>query len=275
MNDSNQNPLNDLAATLIRRGLPTDYSERAAAEIADHHRDLVDELRGHGMSQSSAETEATIRLGDLRTLAKKTVGEYQRRYWCARWPLITFLIAPIPVLIVAWYAAAIALWLVVAALTQLNLTGSSDIDTAISHVPLGVKYAFLASLFLVIPALVVYVFSRLAKRAALAPQLLFVAACILGVFVGMFHWERIGPGSRITMYDRQSMHELEQPQHADFTMVITLPITNQTSSEVFWRLMTNPGQLSQLLLPVVVAAAATLRARQLALQQSRLALGTC
>ena len=32
---------------------------------------------------------------------KKTVREYQRRYWCGRWPLITFLLGPIPLLLLA------------------------------------------------------------------------------------------------------------------------------------------------------------------------------
>src|SRR4051812_19847557 len=96
--------LSDMVSDLIRRGLPVDYSERAAAEFTDHYRDLVEELQASGWSESQASVEASQRLGDPRTLAKKTVREYQRRYLCARWPLITFIVAPIPTILAAWLA---------------------------------------------------------------------------------------------------------------------------------------------------------------------------
>ena len=89
--------LNGMVSDLIRRGLPADYATRAAAEFSDHHRDLVEELQASGLSESQATTEASHRLGDSRTLVKKTVREYQRRFWCGRWPLLMFLFGPIPV----------------------------------------------------------------------------------------------------------------------------------------------------------------------------------
>ena len=38
-------PLESIASDLVRRGLPVEYAQRAAAELADHHGDLVAELR--------------------------------------------------------------------------------------------------------------------------------------------------------------------------------------------------------------------------------------
>ena len=106
--------LNELYAQLVRRGLPAEYARRAAAELVDHLRDLLDELQAVGMSESQAAAEASHRLGDSRTLVKKTVREYQRRYWCGRWPLITFLLGPIPVLVFTWvvfcFVAFCLLW---------------------------------------------------------------------------------------------------------------------------------------------------------------------
>ena len=64
---------------LIRRGLPADYASSAAAELADHHRDLVGELCNTGMDESAAAREAAQRLGDHRSLVKKSVREFQRR----------------------------------------------------------------------------------------------------------------------------------------------------------------------------------------------------
>ena len=49
MNTDTPAPLEDIAADLVRRGLPVDYAQRAAAEFADHHRDLVDELQRSGL----------------------------------------------------------------------------------------------------------------------------------------------------------------------------------------------------------------------------------
>ena len=84
---------------LVRRGLPADYASGAAAELADHHRDVVEELRATGLDDSAAETEAAQRLGDRRLLVKKAVREFQRRHWCGRWPLLTFFIGPVVLLI--------------------------------------------------------------------------------------------------------------------------------------------------------------------------------
>jgi hypothetical protein len=58
MNTSTLELLDGIAAELIRRGLPADYAERAALELAEHHRDLVDELRNAGWTDTHAVLEA-------------------------------------------------------------------------------------------------------------------------------------------------------------------------------------------------------------------------
>ena len=57
-----------------------------------------------GLDEVAASTEAVRRLGDSRTLVKKTVREYQRRFWCGRWPLLTFLLGPIVFAVLSFVA---------------------------------------------------------------------------------------------------------------------------------------------------------------------------
>jgi hypothetical protein len=267
--------LDGLYARLVHRGLPADYARRAAAEIADHHRDLLDELQAAGMSQPQASAEASRRLGDERVLIKRTIREYQRRYWCARWPLITFLLGPIPMMIAKWFAAGLVMWLIVGLLTRLGLTGSSDPNEAFSSLPVEVKFAFLIGLFWAIPAVVTYGYVRLARRAALGWQWVALVACILGIFAGAMKWDRIGPDSGITMRDWQTLRPLEQPHKPDFVVVIAFPFHSQAWSEMRRWWLTDPVQLCQLFLPAIIAAVLLLRGRQLALRAERLAVDAC
>jgi hypothetical protein len=269
--------LNGLHAKFIRLGLPAEYAQRAASEIADHYCDLMTELEATGMSAAQATTEAECRLGDEHLLVKKTVREYQRRYWCARWPLVTFFIAPIPAMIATWFACGWSLYFVVFFLSNLGLTPSSDPDTMFIALPMEVKFATLTATFLVIPAMVVYGFARLAKRAALGWQWVVLVACMLGLFTSTMKWERIGPGSRITMYDRQAMNELEQPPQPDFILMLGMPVVEDCWNwSAFQRwFLSNPVQLCQTLLPAAMAAALLIRWRQLALRRESLACIAC
>ena len=58
MNTLTPAPPENIATDLVRRGLPVDYAQRATAELADHHRDLVAELRAVGLDETAASTEA-------------------------------------------------------------------------------------------------------------------------------------------------------------------------------------------------------------------------
>jgi hypothetical protein len=271
MNTSMYEPLEGMVAELIRCGLPADYARRAAAELADHHRDLVEELRAAGWTDSHAVSEASRRLGEPRKLVKNTVSEYQRRFWCGRWPLITFLLGPIPVLLVTWFSTGSALWLVIGLLTKFGLTSYADVDRAFIGVPVALKYAVLIGLFLVIPAAVMYLFARLAKRAALGWQWIVLVACIIGVFMGAWKWERIGPHSRVTMYDSETLQPIEQPPAPDFVLTLWLPINAQslTWPELHRVFLSNPVQPCQILLPAAIACLFLLRSRQRSHRQQR------
>jgi hypothetical protein len=267
--------LNSMGFELIRRGLPADYAERAAAEFADHHRDLVEELQAAGFSESQAITEASHRLGDSRKLAKKTVREYQMRFWCARWPLITFLLAPIPAYIATYVVVALSLCLTMYGLINLGVTTTTDADAAFLAVPVAVKYAVLVSFTLMLPSIVLYGFSRLARRAALGAHWVLIAACVLGLFIGTFRWERIGPNSKLTMRDWHTGEVLKQPQRPDFVIMLPLGAEKFWTWRGVWSWYASPLQLGQLLLPAAAATAFAIRRRQLGLRAERIAVAAC
>jgi hypothetical protein len=261
---------------LVRRGLPVDYAERAAAEIADHHRDLVAELHAEGRDEAAAAAEASRRLGDQRTLVKKTVREYQRRYWCGRWPLLTFFIAPLPLLLFAWTATALLVMCILWPFTKLGLVQTDQHDGIISTAEwLGDRFMVAMFLF-AIPAVLVLLFHRIARRAALGWQWVTLATCILAFSTGMIRSGFADPAHKHTMLDGT-------PLPADaHVLTFWLPIyaTKTTTSTMLWGSLWHWfagdfAQTGQLLLPLAVAMAVIFRARTTALHAEKLALSDC
>jgi hypothetical protein len=173
----------NITVELVRRGLPVEYAERAAAEIADHHRDLVAELRANGFDEAAASDEASHRLGDPRTLVKKTVREYQRRYWCARWPILSFVVAPPLVCAVAWWLAGAA---VILSFRFFGIFRSAEIDNV--YFRLGVGYVLGMMLFHVVPVFVAIAFVHWARRAACGMAWIVASGIGVGLFAALQVW---------------------------------------------------------------------------------------
>lgn len=266
-----------LAAELVRRGLPVDYAERMAAELADHHRDLVAQLRTDGIGESAADEEAWRRLGSPRTLINRIVREYQQRHWYARWPLVTFLLGPIPALVAIWCIAGLGISAVVEMAIKLGLVDAPNADAAFKMLPFDAQFAFLIGTFLAVPALVVCGYVWLVNRSALDRRWILLVACILGVFMGVWKLDRIGPGSRITMQDRQTLEQLAQPSEPEVVLMLWLPIDARNCSWSVIRgfFFSSPAQLCQLLFPAAVAGALVLRAHQLSRRRESLIVGGC
>jgi hypothetical protein len=176
-------PFAGLAVAMIRHGLPAEYVERTAAEIVDHHRDLVTELRATGLSESQAAAEAARRLGDSRTLVKKTVREYQRRHWCGRWPILSFVVAPPLAFVVAWWMAGAVL---VLSFRLCGIHGSADISNV--FVRLGVGHMFGITMFHVVPMLVAIGFVHYARRAACGMAWMVASGLGIGLFAALQVW---------------------------------------------------------------------------------------
>ena len=85
----------------------------------------------------------------------------------------------------------------------------------------------------------------------------------------------IGPGSKITMHDRQTLETIPQPAHVDFVIMMALPVSSPSWSEFKRHWLMSPVQLCQYLVPVVVGGLLVLRARLQSYRNLRLALDGC
>jgi hypothetical protein len=169
---------NAIVRDLVRRGLPAEYAERTTCEFVDHHRDLCEELRAAGWSESHAQAEASRRLGDARALINKTVREYQRRYWCARWPLLSFLLGPTLLLIGVSFAINMATLCIVWPLHKLGVV-SGCADGIISPAERFQIYTLQAIHLFIAPATTMLILSWRARRAALSFGWIAVSASTL------------------------------------------------------------------------------------------------
>jgi hypothetical protein len=260
---------NGIVCDLVRRGLPADYARRAADEFADHHRDLVEELQANGCSESQATDEASRRLGEPRTLVKRTVREYQRRYWCGRWPMLTFLLGPIPLLVIHWLAVWLVLYGVGIVLERCGVVLTHEFDGKISTGERLAEFFGFAVLLFALPALTMYSLSRIAKRAAVDWKWLAASACLLGLAVGMLRGEFPRPSSQARLPNGQRV-PADQP-----LVILGAPVLAPGFREAWNWYTQDLQQIGQLLLPLAVAGIAVLRARRLSLRSERLLLGAC
>jgi hypothetical protein len=261
--------LNGMSREMVRRGLPADYANRAVAELADHHRDLVDEVRASGISESHAEIEASRRLGNPSKLVRKTVREFQTRYWCGRWPLITFLFGPVPLLVATWLAIWIPLAIVAVALAAVGVNTDMTFDGIISTQEYVTELCVLIAFWFVAPAITMLALARLAKRAALNGKWLLISACVLGLTVGTCRTEFPQPSTHPMLMDGRPV-----PADQPILMVGGPFFANNLSGAYHWY-TEDTQQTCQLLLPLAVAAIAALRMKQLALRSSKLISTAC
>jgi len=256
--------LNEVASELIRRGLPADYAQRAAGEIADHRCNLIDELQAAGLSDMQAAAEASRRLGDSQTLIKKTVREYQRRFWCGRWPLVAFVLAPLPLLLLAWFAMSLVLvsigW--PAGIWGLEMGPQDGILSMKEHVIGGL---YKATYSLALPALIMFALVRIARRAAMHWWWVGAAAFMLAIAAVTTRFGFPNAALHATFIDGS-------PVPADrFMLTIGLLLPASSAAGWSWYL----SQLGQILLPMVVAGAMLLRRKQLVLHCQRSNAADC
>jgi hypothetical protein len=112
--------LERLREALARRRLPAAYADRLAQELSDHFHDLTEEKMS---------TEALLeRLGEPEQVAHAARAEYrggffQRHRWLG---VTTFVVLPLPLLVVGWALVWVALWLVGMAVAA--VVGESTLD---------------------------------------------------------------------------------------------------------------------------------------------------
>ena len=181
-----------------------------------------------GQSESQALAEADRRLGEPRTLVKKTVREYQRRYWCGRWPLLTFLLGPLPLVFLTWLALIAVAFCVIWPLKMSNISASPEVAGIISPSEYWGTLVAQVAYLLVAPSLALCVLSWIAKRADMGPKWVYLSASVLAVFAGLF-WLGFAVDVRSDMPADRGM------------LMVRLPFLR------FWH---NPLYLAQIMLPL-------------------------
>jgi hypothetical protein len=254
--------LESFATDLVRRGLPVDYARGSATELADHHRDLVEELRAGGLSQTTAEDEAANRLGDHRMLVKKAVREFQLRHWCGRWPLLTFFLGPVPLVILLWAATTFVWLMVVWPMQQLGIIAPHEPDGILSWGEWAVVYGFRYWFFFVTPALVVCYLGRRVSRSSLSCAWLLLSAALLALFTGNFLFI-VRPGQLM----------ISTPE---YPVLLNPSLSWAESLKATWLWYTQTSMHTfQTVLPLAIAAVLVWRSKQREFRSHRRAVGNC
>lgn len=103
-------PFDELRDRLLRSGVAPRHVRRYLAELADHLADLRAEEERAGRSRADAESEALVRLGGMDDLARAMIEQRQFQSWCVRAPWAAFGLAPLLMLVGAWFVALLILW---------------------------------------------------------------------------------------------------------------------------------------------------------------------
>lgn len=104
-----QQSLEQLAVELRRRRLPHAYIERLLAELRDHMDDLNAQRSSDMNTARTLDADLQQRIGDPIQLAKFVAEQYHRRSFLGRHPILTFLIAPLPLVVLVWAACLLML----------------------------------------------------------------------------------------------------------------------------------------------------------------------
>lgn len=168
-----------LRRQLEKRRLPRAYIERIVEEMTDHFHDLTEE-------SMNSEEEAILRLGDPEQVARATAGQYRRRTFLGRHPIIAFLTFAVSPVFSFVLLAALEIFAVV---ESLNLV--SSFITAIFHlqddasgrIPPGIEIGLrigMPLLFIIVPsAVLMLVYGRLARRTPYARRWLLVSCGVI------------------------------------------------------------------------------------------------
>src|SRR5882757_2285663 len=107
----------ELRSELRRQRLPQAYIARLLAELDDHYEDLLED-RSTSMGAArklqvpqNGQDDLQQRLGEPAQLALFAAEQYHARSFWGRHPRITFLVAPLPLMIVMWMLYLSAIWI--------------------------------------------------------------------------------------------------------------------------------------------------------------------
>jgi hypothetical protein len=206
MDERSSLSLDRLRGDLTRRGLPRDYVERVVAELDDHRDDLRAEATDEGTAPRVVEQTSGDRLGDPRGLAEFVTAQYRARTFAGRHPIVMFLVAPVPVALLAWSLGCTAGALVTGGIL------AAFTDQAPSSVYAWLNRSLSIVLTFLVPGLVTILFSRLAYRAGHGWRWQCASCLILTLMTGTFqmslNFSPIPQASTLTVGLRMPPHLL-------------------------------------------------------------------
>ncbi len=190
----NQQLREKLAAELRRQSLPARYVERLLAEWDDHLADLEDErnidMPKARTPESNSEKSQTAeiydfqqRMGDPAQLAAFAAKQYRNRSFLGRHPMLTFLVLPLPLIVLGITAVMVAMYPIGTAL---------DYYWPVSnyHHPwlLGPVIAIIFWILIVMPPLCsMLLLCRIARRNLVKMRWVVMASVIIAMYCADFH----------------------------------------------------------------------------------------
>jgi hypothetical protein len=105
-------PFEPLRETLLRAGAAPVHVRRYLRELSEHLCDLTEAEINAGRSPAEATAAARARLGGDEALADAMLAQPSLRSWTGRAPLATLVIAPVLLLVLAWFVPALLVVLV-------------------------------------------------------------------------------------------------------------------------------------------------------------------
>lgn len=182
--------LEHLTNELMRRGLPRAYISRLVEELDDHITDLIDDRR-FAMSKDAGRTiEVEKQIGHVEHLALCADTEFRKRTFWGRHPLLTFLLAPIPVLLFTWALCFAGEALVVKALPTVlgdayRLEGRPA--TEWPRPMFGIIWTLLSVAMIAPPVVAVVLFCQLARRSQVSWRWWSCAVLLISALAGLYH----------------------------------------------------------------------------------------
>lgn len=169
--------LKHMRRDLLRRGLPAGYVERVIEEWSDHLEDL-------STAQFSKEADMPVpsvreTFGSEAELAESAVLQFRARTFAGRHPIWTFLIAPIPLLLLCW----VGYYSVLALLLSTTRDRYFDRGSPAAH---ATYQMFFETSLLIPPVVATLILGRLALRSGQRSRWM-IAACALVALVAATH----------------------------------------------------------------------------------------
>lgn len=194
------NPLSleSMSIELVRKGLPSKYVQRVVQELADHQQDIEDEGLGIRTSGgSSSPTREADRLGDPHSLVNAIVSTYRARTFWGRHPWLTFVIAPIPVVILSFIGVILLAVLMERAGDCIGI-GMWPEHKPISEWPVFSVWCLLSFYYglMFAPSVLVSVsLCRLAARAGRGYRWVLAGCLMVGLFAGSVCYRCVLPAT--------------------------------------------------------------------------------